>query len=443
MRVPILFVAMIGAALAQPAPVSGDGTAGPVLARGVPLRVALERRLVVKKVGDPIQGRLIEPVYVFDRIAVPVGTVVEGHIAKIGGVPFGRRAMAILSGNLTPPRKIYAQFDRIVLNDGSRLALVTSPSTGTARLAVAGTSPAEHPRKPARQTGGATVDGTSCPAALTFKLPGKFQQLKSRLFGMLPYHRQSWAAGTLFNALIEEPVPVPLPHRAAAQNACRTAPADGTRQVRARLLTPVSSATAHKGDRVEALVTRPLFAADHSLLIPEGSRLVGEVVNARRARFLHRNGTLLFNFRDIILAAGTTQHVQGNIEQLEADAGAHLTLDPEGGAHVSSPKTRFIFPVIAAAVAGLSLHQDYDSQGIPDQDIGGRAEAGAVGLGLIGTLVAQASRPLASTIAFTGAGFSVYSTFLARGAEIVLPAGTPMEISLTAERPVTRRPSTR
>jgi hypothetical protein len=68
----------------------------------------------------------------------------------------------------------------------------------------------------------------------------------------------------------------------------------------------------------------------------------------------------------------------------------------------------------------------------PDQDIAGRAESGAVGLGLIGTLLAQTSRALASGIAFAGAGFSVYSTFLARGEDVVLPANTPLKVSLKA-----------
>jgi len=65
---------------------------------------------------------------------------------------------------------------------------------------------------------------------------------------------------------------------------------------------------------------------------------------------------------------------------------------------------------------------------VPDQDIGGRAESGAVGLGLIGTVVAQASRSLASGIAFAGAGFSVYRTFIARGEDVVLPANSPVRI---------------
>ena len=135
-------------------------------------------------------------------------------------------------------------------------------------------------------------------------------------------------------------------------------------------------------------------------------------------------------FRRVELEAGGSQAIRGDVEGVEANFDAHLALDPEGATRVTSPKTRFIFPAVAAAVAGLSLHQDYNSQGIPDQDIGGRAESGAVGLGLIGTVVAQASRTLASSIAFAGAGFSLYSTFIARGADVLLPVNTPVKISL-------------
>ena len=51
-----------------------------------------------------IEGRLIEPIYVFDSVALRAGSVVEGHVAEIGGVPARRRLTAILSGNFTPPR---------------------------------------------------------------------------------------------------------------------------------------------------------------------------------------------------------------------------------------------------------------------------------------------------------------------------------------------------
>jgi hypothetical protein len=139
---------------------------------------------------------------------------------------------------------------------------------------------------------------------------------------------------------------------------------------------------------------------------------------------------VLFVFRQLKLPAGAVEGIQGYLEGVEADFDAHLALDPEGAAHATSPKTRFIFPAIAMAVAGLSFHQDYNAQGVPDRDMAGCAESGAVGLGLIGTLLAQTSRTLASSMALAGAGFSIYSTFIARGKDVVLPVNTPVKISL-------------
>jgi hypothetical protein len=183
---------------------------------------------------------------------------------------------------------------------------------------------------------------------------------------------------------------------------------------------------------VRAAVTRPLFAASHTLLIPEGSLLLGEVVDAHPARCLHRNGNVYFVFRQIQLPSGAVHRIQGYLDGIEADFDAHLALDSEGAARARNPKTRLIFPAIAIAATGLSFHQDINAHGVPDRDSAGRAESGAVGLGLIGTVLAQASRSLASGIAFSGAAFSVYSIFLARGDDVVLPANTPLQVSLQA-----------
>ena len=413
MRGCIVLLTITWAALAQdPATV----------ASGVPLRVALDKRVGIKRAGQAIRGTLVEPVYVYDRMVLPAGSLVEGHVAEIGGVPVKRRLQAILSGNFTPRRDVRAQFDAVVLDDGSRLALRTSPSRGTAHTArVAKQGKKQEGHKPSLPSDG---------AIRAFRTPGKLRRIKGALLGMLPYHRQSWATGTLFNAALQDPLAVPARAHIAASTDQPAASGPEGQEVRARLVTSLSSATARRGAPVEAVVTRPLFSADHRLLIPEGSRLVGDVVEARPARRLHRNGKLLFVFRRIELPQGAPRIVQGYLEGVEADFDAHLALDSEGGARASSPKSRFIFPAIAAAAAGLSLHQDYNSEGVPDQDIGGRAESGAVGLGLIGTLVAQTSRTVASSIAFTGAAFSIYSTFIARGEDVVLPVNTPVDVSL-------------
>jgi hypothetical protein len=414
------------AALAQQAAVAPRAQPGTTVPSGVPLRVALERRVAIHRVGEAIQGRLVDPVYVFDRMVLPAGLVVEGHIAKIGGVPARRRLTAILSGNLTPPRDVRAQFDALVLSDGSRLSLRTSLARGTAHtVRIAKRRKRQQERTPPVEGARGGLEGMNRAAILAFTAPGKMSRLKSTLLGMLPYHRQAWAAGTLFSGVLQEPLTglPPGPADAAQLEA---------EVVDARLLTAISSATARRGAPVEAVVNRPVFSADHGLLIPEGSRLLGDIVEAQPARRFHRNGKVRFVFRELKLPAGAVQGIQGYLQGVEADFDAHLALDSEGGTRTHSPKTRFIFAAIAVAAAGLSFHQDYNAQGVPDQDLAGRAESGAVGLGLIGAVLAQISRPLASSIAFTGAAFSVYSTFIARGEDVILPANTPVKISLGA-----------
>ncbi len=418
----VLFLTIALAASAQQASVVPNAQPSGTVPSGAPLRVVLEHRVALTRVGQPIQARLVDPVYVFDRVVLPAGTVVEGHVAEIGGVPAIRRVNAILSGNLTPPRDVRAQFDALVLSDGSRVSLRTSLSRGTAHTVRIETRGKEqHP--PALETQA---------AILAFTAPGRISRLKSCLTGMLPYHREAWPKGTLFTSVLEAPVTAPLP--GIMKGALDSPPVPGTegQNVHARLLAPISSATARRGAPVEAVVVQPLFSSDHELLIPEGSRLLGHVEKTQPARPFHRNGRLLFVFRQIRFPAGGVQGIQGNIEGLEASFDAHLSVDLEGAVHVSSPKTRFLFPAFAIAAAGLSLHQDYNAQGVPDQDVGGRAESGAVGLGLIGTAVAQTSRAVASSIAFAGAGFSVYSTFIARGEDVVLPVNTPVRIGLGA-----------
>jgi hypothetical protein len=418
MRACLILLTISVTALSQEAPVVANTPV--TISSGVPLRVALEHRVRIKHVGQPIQGRLVEPVYAFDQMVLSAGSIVEGHIAEIGRVPIRRRFTALLSGNLTPPRDVRAQFDTLVLDGGSRLPLHTSLSRGTAhivRVSMRGKKP---------DALAPTFENRA--AALAFTPPSRLSQLKTYLFGMLPYHRQAWSPGTLFDNTLQEPLKAPA-GRVAAQTGSPAAKSED-RELLARLLNPISSATARKGAKVEAVVTRPLFANDHALLIPEGSHLVGEIVQAQHARIFHRNGKLLFVFRQISLPARAPQEVHGYLKEVETNFDAHLALDSEGEAHIASPKTRFIFPAIAAAVAGLSFHQDYNAKGVPDLDSAGRAESGAVGLGLIGTAVAQISRPVASGIAITGVAFSIYSTFIASGSNVVFPVNTALKVSL-------------
>ena len=65
---------------AQPAP---PQTVALTVAKGSPLQVALDQEVRVKKVGQLVHARIVEPVYAFDRIVVPVGSEIVGEITNI------------------------------------------------------------------------------------------------------------------------------------------------------------------------------------------------------------------------------------------------------------------------------------------------------------------------------------------------------------------------
>jgi hypothetical protein len=163
--------------------------------------------------------------------------------------------------------------------------------------------------------------------------------------------------------------------------------------------------------------------------------LQGSVTQANPARQLHRNGKLRFTFRQVDVTPGQPRRVEATLEGIDSSAGAHLKLDDEGGASAVTPKTNMIAPAIDVVLAGTSLdgldphrrlHPNFH-QG-PDT-VGGTLRGGA-GFGLVGSLIGLAAhfRPVSTTFAFYGAGWSVYTHFFARGTDVVFAKDTPMEI---------------
>ena len=48
---------------------------------GAPLHVVLTRKVPVKRTGIPVEGKLAENVYVFDRLVIPAGSQVTGQVS--------------------------------------------------------------------------------------------------------------------------------------------------------------------------------------------------------------------------------------------------------------------------------------------------------------------------------------------------------------------------
>jgi hypothetical protein len=406
---------------------------------GSALHVALEKQVRVKNAGAAVEGRLAEPIYVFDRMVIPAGTQVLGRVASIEPVSRGRRTMAILNGDFTPLRKAHVDFDTLVTKDGTKIPLHVAVSAGVpnvVHLSAGGSGKKKGRVRGAVEQAEQQAKDQVHQTIAQVKAPGKWERLKAALAAELPYHRQWLPAGMQFTAELKEPLEFanaePAPAPAVAELGGEIPPGS---IVHVSLITPLSSATEHLGSPVQAEVSEPLFSPDHHLILPAGARLVGSVTEVVPARRLHRNGQLRFMFRQIELPASPPRKVEASLEGVDAAAGAHMKLDSEGGAHAVTPKTNIIAPAIDVVLAlgsldGLDPHRRLHPDFHQGPDTAGGAVRGGAGFGLIGSVIGLAAhyRPVSATFAFYGAGWSVYNHFLTRGSDVVFLKNTPMEI---------------
>jgi hypothetical protein len=242
-------------------------------------------------------------------------------------------------------------------------------------------------------------------------------------------------SGTTFIADVQEPLSFGTEQlKAEMLTSIGTQPPSGS-LVHAWLTTPLSSATSKKGDLVDAVISQPLVVSDH-LFLPEGSHLKGTVLEVRPARRLGRNGQLRITFHQVVPPSGVEQEIEATLEGVDVNKGQNLKLDSEGGAQVTTPKTRYLTTGIAVMLAASSASPDSDRGLHHGTDGGGDASGGAAngasGFKLVGMLVGAFahSRVVATGFGSYGAAMSVYSHFLARGRDVVYPKDMSMVLDL-------------
>jgi len=420
---------------------------------GTPLKVDLDQEVRVQKVGQPVHGKIVEPVYAFDKLVVPAGTEVVGKISAIDRVPKTRRTLAAMNREFSPSRQVHIDFSELVMPDGRHLPLQTdvSPGSGGILQFVPANEKEKQSKKDearnaaSRKIGEAKKEVRRQWDAVKKQLhePGKMHRLQRLAVAQLPYHPQYMDAGTSFNADLRRPLDFGTePLTPALVEHIGTPPPSGS-VVHAVLVTPLGSANSKKDDPVEAVITRPLVASDR-LILPEGSRLKGSVLQVRPARRLGRNGQLRIVFHQVVPPNGIEEKVEASLEGVHVAKGEHLKLDSEGGAQVIAPKTRYLTTAISVMLATSSIGDghEHDSDGglghSGGGDVGSGAANGASGFRFVGTIVGAFahSRVVASGFGFYGAAMSVYSHFLARGRDVVYPKDMSMMIGLGArEKP--------
>ena len=421
------------------------------LSEGTALRVVIDQRARISHVGEPVLGHVVETVYAFDEPVIPAGSLVTGRVTRIEPVSLARRISSYANGNFSPFRRYTVTFDRVSLSDGRDVAISTTVAPGSAEVvhlvskhSTKDAKEGEHKSLAGRAADSAKQEvkdriheasNAAHQAADEIRTPGKIERCKQFLEEQVPYRRQYVTVGTRFSASLNQPLYFGAALRTQQQMAAvgSTPPADVL--LHARLMLEVSSATATRGNPVIAELTEPIYSEDRRLVLPAQSRLIGQVVEARHARHLHRNGELRVIFEHLEVPGGDLQRVQGSLEGIEVARSAHLKLDEEGGAHATDSKTRYLSTGVALLMAAVAAHPDAE-HGTLDQagDPAVRAGAGASGFGLAGTLIGLAAKSNAVSIIFSayGASASIYTNFLSRGRDVVLPKNVPMEIGLGA-----------
>ncbi len=409
--------------------------------KGTPMQVALDHEVRLRKVGQAVHARVVEPVYAFDKVVVPVGTEVLGRVTGIEHLSKGKRTSAALDADLSPRRKVEMEFSELVMIDGKHVTMRTTVTPGSGQV-LQFTSTQEK-KKTIKDVAAAKTSEAKQQARQEWdnamkqlKTPGKMHRLVRFAQSQLPIHPQYIPAGTVYFAELNDPLNFGsevLPQQALSLGG----PLPPGSVVHARLITALDSGTAQKGDAVEAVLSRPLFDGER-LILPEGSLLKGSVLQVRPARRLKRNGQLRMTFRELTPPEGVTEKVEAALEAVETAKDGNLKLDSEGGAEATTPKTRYIGTALSLGLAAVSGGGDHDhGDGNAAGDSGGRAAGGAGGFKLIGIALGLAihSQALGRAMGVYGAGMSVYSNFLVRGREVVFPKNTAMDIGIAQHDP--------
>jgi hypothetical protein len=404
---------------------------------GTALQVALDSEVRVKKVGQPIQGHLMEPVYAFDRLVLPVGTRVQGQISKIGRPSGKELTWSILNADFSPTRPIEVSFDQIVPADGGPLPLhaavvpgsgqvinlVDAGSTKSGGVKNAWTAKMDEAKQEWRQ------------AMQQIKQPDKVHRAVRLGVAQLPFHPQYLDAGTLYNVELQEPLNFGTEAvKEETLQSIGTPPPPGS-LVRASLLTPLDSGTTKRGETVRAVASKPLFDGDR-LILPQGTLLIGSVLQVQPARHLKHNGQLRIAFHELVLPGGATFRVDTTLAGIQA--GQTDKLDPEGAAKATNPKSRYVTTGIAVTLAMVG------SGGKNDVGAAGPAAGGAVAFRLVGIIVGLAvrSHTMAILMSAYGGSRSIYMNFFSRGRNIAFPRYTTMNIGIGArtEAPMSTNP---
>lgn len=231
---------------------------------GAPLRLYLTRR-IPKRLGAPVEAKVLEPVFAFDREVIPGGTVARGEVSRVQLVGKWQRARAMMNGDFTPLRRAEVKFTLLTLPDGRKIAAQTAETAGLNSIYTEpSTKKKKQKQKPRPQDRNGGILGTVKQTAKdrirgainarsrgvfdTVRGPNKKEKLIDFLWSKLPYHPQYVRRGTRFDAPLENPLQFGFETIRQGDLAELGSQPRPDSVARVRLLTALDSASAKPGE---------------------------------------------------------------------------------------------------------------------------------------------------------------------------------------------------
>ena len=158
------------------------------------------------------------------------------------------------------------------------------------------------------------------------------------------------------------------------------------------------------------------------LLLPEGTHLIGNVVQAKPAGMFGHNGTLRLTFRKAELPEGDERVVHGRVIAAETVKTDRIQIDNEGQMKAGAGN-RFLAPISLGSLAAVS---DNTGAGLL------REALTSNGFDLLTRVVGTASSNggLISGFGYYEVGKVMFDTFVAKGHEVAFAKNTRLEIEL-------------
>ena len=201
-----------------------------------------------------------------------------------------------------------------------------------------------------------------------------------------------------------------------------------------------------------------MFSAAHLLVLPEGTLVQGSVVRARRAGWFHHAGRLRLTFQSVdltpqavalksaVIPPAAAAPIETKLQfrtratLTGAESGATpVKVDSEGGVQTKDSKTRFFGTALALLITHRAADNDAErtrnGANGRSSNVGGRTLGGGLGFGLLGSIAAQSSRNVGAILGYYGMAWSVFSTVVARGAEVSFDRNAVIDIGFNQRTP--------